>query len=330
MNAATIQTRPFHVGIILIPDFSLMSFSSLVEPLRGANRIGGRKLYQWTNIGADGGGPVQSSTGLEVPTTAFHACEDPDMVVVCGGHGDETYRNKRLKQYLRQMDRRKIRIGSVSTGSFLLGEAGLLDGRRCTTHWGYIDALQVAYPRAEVCDELSVTHGRVFTCAGGLAAMDAMLDIIRSRQGNEFSSMVAENFIYGSARRPEDHQRMALHHRLGVTHSMVLSAVALMEKTIEGPLRLPHIASRVGVDSRQLERLFRRHLDCSPAQYYVRLRLDEARRLLRHTSMSVTEITVLCGFNSTSHFSRSYRDRFSVLPSMDRGRKEARHAPPRS
>jgi transcriptional regulator GlxA family with amidase domain len=316
------RVKSLHVGVILIPDFSLMSFASLTEPLRGANRMAGEQRYRWTNVSVDGGS-IQSSTGLAVPTATLDEAGDFDIVVVCGGHSDETYGHRKLREYLRRMDRRKIRLGSVSTGSFVLADAGLLDGRRCTTHWGYIDALRAACSRADVCDELYVVDGRIFTCAGGLAAMDAMLDIIRERQGNDFSSMVAENFVYGSTRRPEEHQRMALRHRLDVADPTVIGAVALMEQFIETPLRLPRIANRTGVSSRQLERLFKRHLHCSPAQHYVRIRLDEGRRLLRNTSMSVLAIAIHCGFNSTSHFSRAYRQHFGSLPSADRTWKGA-------
>ncbi|MEZ5782403.1 MAG: GlxA family transcriptional regulator [Rhizobiaceae bacterium] len=323
MDAPADNLDPLHVGVILVPDFSLMSFSSLTEPLRGANRMDRDEPYRWTNLSVDGG-VIQSSTGLAVPTQPLDDRAEFDIVVVCGGHSDETFGDRRLSEYLRRMDRRRIRLGSVSTGSFVLADAGLLDGRRCTTHWGYIDTLRASCSRAEVCDEIYVVDGRVFTCAGGLAAMDAMLDIIRERHGNEFSSMVAENFIYGSDRSPDDHQRVALRHRLGIAHPILISAVSLMEEFIEPPLRLPEIASRSGVSPRQLERLFKRHLGCSPAQHYVRLRHDKARRLLRRTSMSVLEIAIRCGFNSASHFSRSYRQRFDILPSADRGRETTR------
>ena len=317
VDASGDQPKALQIGVILIPDFSLMSFSSLTEPLRGANRTAGAQLYRWTNISVPGG-VIQSSTGLAIPTEPLDASLQFDIVVVCGGHSDKSYGDRKLNEYLRRMDRRKIRLGSVSTGSFVLAAAGLLDGRRCTTHWAYLDALRALCPRAEICDELYVADGRIFTCAGGLAAMDAMLDIIRTRQGAGFSSMVAENFVYGSHRRPEDHQRMALRHRLGVTHPLLISAVALMEEYIEAPLRLPVIAGRAGLSSRRLERLFVRHLSCTPSQYYIRIRLDEARSLLRQTSMSVLEIAIRCGFNSTTHFSRTYRQRFGVLPSLDR------------
>ncbi len=321
MDASRDQVKALQVGVIVIPDFSLMSFSSLTEPLRGANRTAGTQIYRWTNISV-AGGTIQSSTGLAIPTVSLDTSLAFDIVVVCGGHSDKTYGDRKLNEYLRRMDRRKIRLGSVSTGSFILAQAGLLDGKRCTTHWGYIDALRVLCPRADVCDELYVADGRIFTCAGGLAAMDAMLDIIRSRQGGDFSSMVAENFLYGSHRRPEDHQRMALRHRLGVAHPLLISAVGLMEKFIEAPLRIPVIASRTGLSSRQLERLFIRHLSCTPTQYYVRLRLDAARNLLRESSLSVLEIAIRCGFNSSTHFSRTYRQRFDILPSADRSWKD--------
>jgi transcriptional regulator GlxA family with amidase domain len=216
------------------------------------------------------------------------------------------------------MMRRDVMIGSVSTASFILAEAGLLNDRRCTVHWDYLEAFKEAFPQLDAQNELFVIDGNIFTCAGGTAAMDVMLQFIRQRQGDRFASQVSDQFIYGTIRQPRDAQRMTLRNRLGVTQPPLVKAIEIMEAAIETPLRSPDIARQVGVSTRQLERLFMRYLDCTPSQHYIRLRLEKARKLLRHSTLSVLEIGVASGFTSASHFARAYRLHFSVVPSADR------------
>jgi len=316
---ATVMAAPFHLGVVLTPGFSLMAFASTVEPLRGANLIQGDVLYRWSHLSPDGG-MVASGGGLEVRTEALPkpSSTDLDMVVVCGGMGSDSYRNTKLASFLRQMVRRDVIVGSVSTASFILAAAGLLDGRRCTVHWDYLEAFHEAFPQLEASSELFVIDGNVFTCAGGTAAMDVMLQFIRQRQGDEFASMVSDQFIYGTIRQPRDAQRMTLRNRLGVAQPALVKAIEIMEEAIESPQRSPKIAKRVGVSTRQLERLFRRYLGCTPTQHYIRLRLEKARKLLRHSTLSVLEIGVACGFTSASHFARAYRSHFKFVPSADR------------
>lgn len=310
---------PFHVGVVLTPGFSLMAFASTVEPLRSANLVSGSSLYRWTYLSAEGG-VVASSGGLEVVTSPL---PDPAkagfaMVVVCGGLVTESYKSAKLGAFLRQASRRGVVVGSVSTASFILADAGLLDGRRATVHWDFLDAFREAFPDIEVAGELFVIDHGVFTCAGGTAAMDVMLQFIRQHRGNELAGRVCDQFVYGTMRQPRDAQRLALRSRLGLSQPAIIKAIEIMESTIETPLRSPQIAQQVGVSTRQLERLFMRHLGCSPTSYYIKLRLEQARRLLRQTTMSVLEIGVACGFTSASHFARAYRLHFKNVPSADR------------
>jgi transcriptional regulator GlxA family with amidase domain len=308
----------YTAAVIMTPGFSLMSFSALIEPLRGANRIAGARIFSWNLLSATGG-TIVASSGLEVKTLAIPSHDVGfDLVVLCGGHEDEKYTDKKIRDFVRSVKLRDTIIGSVSTASFILADAGLLDGRRCTTHWDYVDSFRERFPQLDVCNEVFVVDRRIFTCGGGIAAMDVMLEIIRGLKGDEFTNRVSENFVYGRVRRHDDSQRMPLRMRLGVSHPTLIEAVSLMEANTETPLRLPVLSQRLGISSRQLERLFDDRLKCSPAQYYVRVRLSRAQGLLRHSSMSVFEIAVACGFTSASHFSRTYRLRFGCAPSADR------------
>ncbi|HXU58293.1 MAG TPA: GlxA family transcriptional regulator [Verrucomicrobiae bacterium] len=321
----------FHLGVVLTPGFSLMGFASTIEPLRGANLISGRTIYRWTHLSPDGG-TVIAGSGLEVLTAALPAPAEADfnMVVVCGGLGSESYHNSKLRVFLRRLITRRVIVGSVSTASFILAEAGLLDNRRCTVHWDYIEAFQEAYPHIDVRNELFVIDNRVFTCAGGTAAMDVMLQFIRQQLGDRFASAVSDQFIYGAIRQPRDAQRMALRSRLGIAHPVVVKAIETMEGATEAPLALPAIGKKVGVSARQLERLFHRYLQCSPSHYYIGLRLEKARRLLWLTTLSVMEIGVASGFTSASHFARAYRAHFKVVPSADRRPEVVPFAPQQS
>lgn len=323
------SSRPILVGVLLIPGYSLMSVSSVTEPLRGANRAAGQPAFDIRFLSSYGAA-VASSSGFEVKTVSLSSQIGVayDLLIVCGGHEDERYFDRKLVEYLRQSARRRTTIGGVSTGSFVLAAAGLLDGRRCTTHWSYLEAFRESFPQLDICDELFVMDRRIFTCAGGIAALDAMLDIIRSTRGHELANRAAENFVYSGVRRSNDSQRMSLRLRLGTAEPAILEAVGLMEKNLENPLRLPDLAMTVGISSRQLERLFRDHLNCSPVQFYVRLRLQMAQRLLRHSAMPVAEIAIACGFTSASHFSRAYRAAFETCPTSDRARLGVDQSPP--
>lgn len=309
----------FTVGMILTPGFSLMAFASVVEPLRGANLISGKSLYRWLHLSPEGG-MVASGGGLEVRTEVLPqpGAAEVDMVVVCGGMGSDTYRNARLNMFLSQIVRRDVIVGSLSTASFILAAAGLLEKRRCTVHWDYLDAFREAFPKLDASSELFVIDKGVFTCAGGTAAMDVILQFIRQRQGDDFAGKVSDQFVYGTIRQPQDAQRMTLRNRLGIAQPALVKAIEMMEGAIETPIRTPQIAKRAGVSPRQLERLFMHHLGCSPTQHYIRVRLQTARKLLRQTTLSVLEIGVACGFTSASHFARAYRSAFKTVPSADR------------
>lgn len=312
-------SRLFRVAIVLVPGFSLMSFSSLVEPMRGANRALRTTVFEWVLASPDGG-IIFASNGMAVGTVACADIRDGafDLAVVCGGQEDETFASRGLHSLLRHLRRRRITIGSVSTATFILARAGILDGRRCTTHWAYIDTFRDTFPEIEVTNELFVMEDGIFTCAGGIAALDVMLVFIRGLCGGEVVNLVSENFIYGSVRDAHDSQRMALGLRHGVSHPNLMSAMAAMEANTELPLRLPEIARSAGISQRHLERLFRDRMGVSASRFYVQLRLEKARRLLRNSSVPVYEIAVATGFSSAAHFSRAFRAQFGRPPSAER------------
>jgi AraC family carnitine catabolism transcriptional activator len=309
---------PEPIGFLLIPHFSLMAFSSAVEPLRVANRLSGRRLFEWRTVSADGG-DVAASNGMaiaaDLPLAASAALP---TLIVCASFEPEAGATGPVKAALRRLARRGTALGALDTGAFILAAAGLLTGTRATMHWEAVPGFAEAFPDIDVSDALFEIAGDRFTCAGGTAALDLMLAMIARKHGQTLAVAVSEQFIHDRIRARDDRQRMSLPRRLGLADSRLVRVIEAMEAHLETPLDNRRLAALCGVSPRQLERLFRRELKQSPSEHYLRLRLERARQLLRQTEMSVMEIAFACGYSSASCLSRSYRGHFRVAPSADR------------
>jgi AraC family transcriptional regulator, glycine betaine-responsive activator len=308
--------HPVRIAFFLVPQFSMMSFAAAIEPLRSANRAAGRPLFEWLLASAHGE-PVIASNGIPVAVSGpLHQVEKPDMVIVCAGLETPTY--PRVYPHLRRLSRHGVLVGAISSGPFILAEAGLLNGRRCTVHWEYTDALRTKYPQLQVTQELYVIDRDVFTCSGGTAALDMMLHFVAQVAGAEVALGVAEQFIHAQIRKQEDHQRLELHARYGIDHPKLIQAIALMESALDEPLDVAEIARRTSISTRQIERLFREHLSSSPKAFYLGLRVAKARTLLQHTLSPLRMIALECGFESTSHFSHAYKRVYGIPPTHER------------
>jgi len=312
--------EPRTVGFFLVPDFALLPFASATEPLRGANWMSGEQLYDWVLISRDGQS-VSTSNGIRMMPHASIA-DAPRLrtvIVVAGGHQVHRYHDKAIFGWLRRLSRTGCRIGAIGLGSYILARAGLLDGYRCTVHWEYLASFVEEFPHLQVTNEVYEIDRDRFTCSGGTGALDLMLRLIAEEHGYALATSVAEDFIHERIRDDHDEQRMALRMRLGVGHPKLIEAVEIMERTPEQPLPRTELAERVGLTTRQLERLFRRYLGRTPTRYYLELRLKRARMLLTQTSMSVLDVGLACGFVSASHFAKAYRNHFQRTPREERG-----------
>jgi AraC family transcriptional regulator, glycine betaine-responsive activator len=302
----------------LVPNFSMMAFTAAVEPLRSANRMSGSQLYDWRVVSKDGH-PVQASNGLQVVANASiletEACE---ALFVCAGIDAHRYDDRAVMAWLRRIARQGGIVGSLCTGTHLLARAGLLNGYRCTIHWEDMESFADENPELEVTDDIFEIDRNRITCSGGTAALDLTLHMITLEHGAELAGKVSEQFIHERIREAHDHQRMALQSRVGVSDPKLLSAIAEMEANLEEPLPLPDIADAVGLSTRQLERLFKKHLGRTPSRYYRELRLHHARLMLMQGSASILSIALAAGFVSASHFSRRYREYFGRTPREER------------
>lgn len=223
-----------------------------------------------------------------------------------------------LAHWLQRREPELAVLGGIDTGSFVLAEAGLFQHQRLTLHWEAIDAFRERYPALLVTQELFEIDGKRITSAGGTSSLDLMLGLIGQEHGEPLAVQVSEQFVVSRIRTRLDHQRMQVASRYDLHNKKLVRVVGEMERQCEQPLSTEALAELAGITVRQLERLFRHHLDTTPSAFYLDLRLDKARQLLRQSDLNVLEVGLACGFDSASYFSRCYRKRFAASPSQDR------------
>ena len=312
------DTRPREIVFVLVPDYSFIAFSSALEPLRMANRMRGDSLYRW-RIVSTGGTPVTSSSGLFVQVDGdLESGESADLVIVCAGEHVERHVDKTCLAWLRRLAQRRVPLGAVCTGAYVLARADLLGGYRCTIHWENLASLREEFPDITVTSELFEIDRDRYTCSGGVSPLDMMLNLIQAEHGSALAVAISEEFICERIRGRNDRQRIPLKHHVGTSQPKLVDAISLMEANIEEPMSLDELSRHVGLSRRQLERLFRKHVHCVPTRYYLELRLARARQLLLQTARPIVDIAFACGFVSAPHFSKCYRDRYGVPPREER------------
>ncbi len=315
--AAPPSDDPEQVGFLLIPGFALLSYASAIEPLRAANQLSGRALYRWLHLTPDGR-PAAASNGVAIPADAALAdARGLGAVIVCAGGNPAEFRDPATLAWLRRAARR-MRLGGVSGGPWVLARAGVLHGYRLTLHWEHAAAFAEEYPELDLRRTLFELDRDRLTCSGGTAPLDMMHALIAREHGPSLAMAVSEWLLQTQIREGANPQRMALRDRTGVASPAVLRALAAMERATETLLSRLALAAEAGVSPRQVERLFRQHLGRTPGEHYLRLRLDRARLLLRQSELSVLEVAVACGFASASHFTRAYRRAYGHAPSAER------------
>ena len=317
---------PRRFVFVLIENFTLLSFSSALDALRIANRMSGKKLYDWTFIGENEDFvSCSAGTQFKLDNSLIELHRD-DTILLCGGTAIQESTTKKLIGWLRREARRGLIIGGLCTAAYPMAKAGLLDDKKATIHWENQDSFSEEFLEVELTKTVFVCDGNRYTTAGGTSSIDLLLKIIADEHGEELANAVADQMIYSSIRTDQDTQRLSVPTRIGVRHPKLSKVIQMMEINIEEPISPSILAKDVGMSTRQLERLFRRYLNRSPKRYYMELRLQKARNLLMQTDMSVINVALACGFTSPSHFSKCYRAHYDTTPYRERGSHAAKRA----
>ncbi|MFV3382411.1 GlxA family transcriptional regulator [Pseudomonas sp. NY15354] len=317
---ASTLSPPRAFGFLVQPNFTTIGLASAVETLRMANLAACRPLFRTVLVAATPD-PVTASNGMRVlPDHGIADAPSLDALFVVGANPIANDRESRpLIDWLRRLARQRVPLGGICTGSYLLARAELLKGYRCTIHWEDIEALKERFPGIIISNQLYELDRDRYTCSGGVAAMDMMLQLIaRLPDGQAIAAKAAELLLCDRVRGERDRQRVPLRTRLGNAQPKLSQVVAIMEANLEEPLGLEELASLNEVTVRQLERLFHKYLQRTPSQYYLELRLSRAREMLLRSDAQVREIALACGFTSPAHFSKSYSRFFGLSPLGER------------
>ena len=325
-QATKSATRPpvgrLMIGFVLARSFTLSAFALFVDTLRLASDKhdrSGRVLADW-HVLASTRNFIRSSCGVQVaPTSDFSDPGQFHYIVIVGGLlGNEPAVDDRTIQFLKKADEQKVPLIGLCTGSFILAEAGLMDGHETCISWLHYRAFREQFPDLQVrADRLFNLDRRRGSCVGGSSAADMAALIVRQSLGYDAERNALEVLQIDKARSSRDVQaRRPL--QLDCEDVRIKAVLILMEQSLGDPLTIQALARSVGISRRQLERLFFQQLNLSPSQVYHRIRMEKALTMLTRTKAPMIEIALELGMDNASHFTQVFRRVFGMTPTQAR------------
>jgi transcriptional regulator GlxA family with amidase domain len=320
MAVASSEGPARRVVVVGYEGSELLDIACVTSTLDLAVRIAGRTLYR-TELISPNEQPIRCDSGLELRSTGSlqRATGPIDTLVVSGGQGHEAAAaDPAIVAHVRRLATLARRVASVCTGATVLAAAGLLDGRRATTHWHYAATLARQYPSVRVDPRpIFIRDGRVATSAGVTSALDLTLALVTEDCGPDLARVVAQALVT-YLQRPGNQAQMSVFTAPDPDHILVREAVAHVTAHLATPLDTATLAKRCDVSARQLHRLFVEHLGMPPGQFVRRTRLDTAARLLASTGHPIGMIARWCGFTSLETLRQAFVAQYGVPPSQYR------------
>jgi transcriptional regulator GlxA family with amidase domain len=320
--------------LLAAPDTQILDLVGPFQVFTRAKEIAARKdpeapaLYSLEVVTTEPG-MLLTSCGLRLqPHRTFRQMRGAaDTLLVVGGTSvEEGEEDDAVVESLRRMAPQLRRIGSICTGAFLLARAGLLDGRRATTHWKYCDLLRRRYPTVKLePDPIFVRDGNVYTSAGVTAGMDLALALVEEDAGSKLALEVARELVL-YLRRPGGQSQFSAALNLQASDRQPfreLGAWAL--EHLRNDLSVEALAARVGMSPRNFARVFRAEMNMTPAKFVENLRLETARRRLQESNASLESVAITCGFRNCDAMRSTFRRILRVAPGEYRWRFQARH-----
>jgi transcriptional regulator GlxA family with amidase domain len=318
------------VVVVAYDRSELLDIACVTSTLHMAGRIAGRPLYR-IELVSPAGRPVRCDSGLVLDSggSLQRTTGVIDTLFVSGGEGHDAAADEpTLVAHVRRLAAQSRRVASVCTGATVLAAAGLLDGRRATTHWAYADALAARSPGVEVdARPIYIRDGNVCTSAGVTSALDLTLALVAEDHGPELARAAARGLVT-YLQRPGNQAQMSVFTAPGPDHVIVRETVAHVGANLDAALDTGTLARRAGVSERQLHRLFVEQLGVPPGRFVRRTRLDTVAHLLATTGHPVATIARRCGFTSVEALRQAFVPHYGVAPS--RYRQQAGVVPDRS
>ncbi|TYB58266.1 GlxA family transcriptional regulator [Nonomuraea sp. PA05] len=309
------------VVIVAYEASELLEIASITSTLESANWHGAQPYYEY-RVATPGGHPISTATALTLHAQlVLERVTGPlDTLVVAGGIGHEdAAANPLIVSHVRRLAKESRRVSSVCTGAFILAAAGLLDGRRATTHWHQAQRMAELYPDVVVDpDPIFIRDGTVATSAGITAALDLMLAFVEEDNGTELARTVARNLVT-YLQRPGDQAQMSMFVSApSPANSLVKRTLEHISAHLRDDLSTATLAVEAGVSERHLTRLFLKHLGQTPGRYVRQARTEAAAHLLASTSLPMAAVAVRCGFGTAETLRQAFIDRYGIPPSRYR------------
>lgn len=308
------------VVIVGFPSAQILDITGPLEVFSTASRFLSIPRYA-TQLVSTGGGPVLSTSGLEFATAPIEeVLGDIDTLVVSGGRDmDDAAADSDLVGNIRRLAANSRRVTSVCSGAFLLAAAGLLDGRRATTHWAECADLERDYPSVSVePDAIYVQDGNVWTSAGVTAGIDLALALVADDHGRKAAATVARRLVVYLRRSGGQGQFSALLAAQSANDEPIRDLLGWIPEHLTADLSIPAMAMRTHLSDRQFSRVFRAEVGITPAEHVEAVRMEAACRLLETTSLGMEEIATACGFGTPETMNRTFRRRLNTTPSSHR------------
>jgi transcriptional regulator GlxA family with amidase domain len=308
-----ISGRPLKVGFLLLDNFSLPSFTQSLDTLVTANLIRPNS-FEFSTFGLDTEA-VNSDLGIAITagkTVESNDIPGLDLLIVCGGLRTSCNTTRRLSDLLKKASERHVVLGGLWNGAWFLAAAGLLNGYRCAIHPEQRLALTEIAPTTQVTNGTHMVDRDRLTAASPNGAFYMILEWIGVIYDSALVNGIVDILAFDMSR-----VRAVTQSRYKNLALPLQEVVSLMEANLEEPLSMEQLALYVGKSRRQIERLFSEQMGTTPQRYYLELRITEARRLLQHSSRSIMEVCLACGFVSSSHFSKCYNAYFGRRPSKE-------------
>lgn len=295
----------------------LLDIACVTSAFDVANRLSRPPAYEVV-LATRGGAPIRCDSGLEVTAQARleQVVPELDTLIVSGGLGHlEAADDLHLRRHVRRLARAARRVSSVCTGASVLAAAGLLEGRRATTHWMYAPDLSERYPNVDVdAVPVYVRDGNVATSGGVTAALDLTLAFVEEDHGTELARRVAMGLVT-YLQRPGSQEQMSFYLRAPRSaHNTVSKVVNHVAGNLDGDLSPTVLARVAGLSERHLTRLLVKHLDQSPGRLVRQARLDAAAHLLATTMMPVARVAAVTGFRSAEALRQAFSAQHGVPP----------------
>ena len=308
------------IVIVAFESAQVLDVTGPLEVFSSTSRFVPGARYR-TEVVSPGGGPVRTSSGLALGTDPIAGADGAlDTLVVAGGRDTgAACADEELLHHVRRLAASARRVTSVCSGAFVLAAAGLLDGRRATTHWAECQQLERDHPRVTVeTDAIYVRDGDTWTSAGVTAGIDLALALVADDHGRQAAAVVARQLVVYLRRSGGQAQYSAVLAAQAVDSEPVRDLLAWLPDHLVDDLSVPALAARLHLSERHFSRLFRAQVQTTPADHVEAVRVEAACRLLETTSATIEQIARTCGFGAPETMNRAFRRRMGTTPSEHR------------